>query len=497
MPAEKASDPVITRKRIGEMLREEGRITEEQLQTALAEQKKTGELLGAILFSHGFITQQDLVKVLSFSHDDNSKARPAEESLEVPDEIEALVKQSSVVFRADGALERKHVDSAQSPLVRLVDKIIITGIRQNATDIHIGPDTKGTRIRYRVDGALHHGMFLPKDLLNPIVSRFKILGQMNIAENRVPQDGGAEFHYKDRRLDLRISTFPLINGENIVARILDKSQLKLGLDNLGFSGPDASLIQDTLKIPYGMVLVTGPTGSGKTTTLYSCLTLINTVSRNIFTIEDPVEYQIPLIRQSQVNVKAGLTFASGLRSILRQDPDIVLVGEMRDRETAELAVRAALTGHLVFSTLHTNDAISSVVRMVDMGIEPFLISSTVDTIIAQRLVRRLCDSCKAPVPESDAVYATMQIKPGEHVLYRHVGCEQCGNTGYRGRSVIYEILKVTAAIRELINRRASHDEIKQQALRTGFKNMFENGVDKVKAGITTLEEVSTVARAES
>jgi len=401
------------------------------------------------------------------------------------------------VFRADGALERKHVDSAQSPLVRLVDKIIITGIRQNATDIHIGPDTKGTRIRYRVDGALHHGMYLPKDLLNPIVSRFKILGQMNIAENRVPQDGGAEFHFKDRRLDLRISTFPLINGENIVARILDKSQLKLGLDNLGFSRSDASLIQDTLKLPYGMILVTGPTGSGKTTTLYSCLTLINTVSRNIFTIEDPVEYQIPLVRQSQVNIKAGLTFASGLRSILRQDPDIVLVGEMRDRETAELAVRAALTGHLVFSTLHTNDAISSVVRMVDMGIEPFLISSTVDTIIAQRLVRLLCEKCKTPVPESDAVYRTMQIQAGEHVLYRQVGCEQCGNTGYRGRSVIYEILKVTGAIRELINRKASHDDIKHQAMSAGFRNMFENGMDKVKEGITTLEEVSTVARAGS
>jgi type IV pilus assembly protein PilB len=246
-----------------------------------------------------------------------------------------------------------------------------------------------------------------------------------------------------------------------------------------------------------MILVSGPTGSGKTTTLYSCLTLINTVSRNIFTIEDPVEYQIPLVRQSQVNIKAGLTFASGLRSILRQDPDIVLVGEMRDRETAELAVRAALTGHLVFSTLHTNDAISSVVRMVDMGIEPFLISSTVETIIAQRLVRLLCDKCKTPVPENDAVYTTMQIKAKDHVLYRAIGCEQCGNTGYRGRSVIYEILKVTAAIRELINRKASHDEIRLQAMSAGFKNMFENGIDKAKAGITTLEEVSTVARAES
>jgi type IV pilus assembly protein PilB len=486
---------VIVRKRIGEMLIDEGCITEEQLQIALAEQKKTGELLGAILFGHGFITQHDLVKVLSFSQDESGKARPAEDSIEVPDEIEALVKQSSVVFQAGSASERQHIDSAQSPLVRLVDKIIITGIKQNATDIHIGPDTRGTRIRYRVDGALHHGMHLPKDLLNPIVSRFKILGQMNIAENRVPQDGGAEFHYKDKKMDLRISTFPLINGENIVARILDKSQLKLGLDNLGYADPDARLINAALKMPYGMILVTGPTGSGKTTTLYSCLTVINTVSRNIFTIEDPVEYQIPLVRQAQVNVKAGLTFATGLRSILRQDPDIVLVGEMRDLETAELAVRAALTGHLVFSTLHTNDAISSIIRLVDMGIEPFLISSTLDTVIAQRLVRMLCDSCKTPVLPDDAIYRTMGLDPGAAVLYKPVGCEQCRTSGYRGRTVIYEILKISPEIRELINRKASTDEIRRQALESGFKPMFENGIDKVKAGTTTLEEISTVTRA--
>lgn len=487
---------MIARKRIGELLLEEGRITEQQLQLALAEQKKTGELLGAILFGHGFITQRDLVKVLSFTQDESNRTRPAEDSIEVPDEIEALVKQSSVVFQAGGAAERKHVDSAQSPLVRLVDKIIITGIKQNATDIHVGPDTRGTRIRYRVDGALHHGMYLPKDLLNPIVSRFKILGQMNIAENRVPQDGGAEFHFKDRKMDLRISTFPLINGENIVARILDKSQLKLGLDNLGYADPDAQLINETLRMPYGMLLVTGPTGSGKTTTLYSCLTVINTVSRNIFTIEDPVEYQIPLVRQAQVNVKAGLTFAMGLRSILRQDPDIVLVGEMRDLETAELAVRAALTGHLVFSTLHTNDAVSSVIRLIDMGIEPFLISSTLDTVIAQRLVRILCSSCKAPVTPNDVVYRTLGLDAGgSTVLYKPIGCDQCGTSGYRGRTVIYEILKITPEIRDLINRRASNDEIRRQALKGGFKPMFENGIDKVKAGVTTLEEVSTVTRA--
>ncbi len=485
---------MIQRKRIGDVLREEGRITEEQIEIALKEQKKTGELLGAILFSHGFITQQDLFRVLSLTHSDTITPKTQDDSLEVPEEIESLVKQSSIVFQTDSGLERKHVDSAQSPLVRLVDKIIITGIKQNATDIHVGPDARGTRVRYRVDGALHHGMLLPRNLLNPIISRFKILGHMNIAESRVPQDGSTEFLYKDKKLDLRISTFPLINGENIVARILDKSHLKLGLDTLGFHVSDIQLINETLKLPFGMILVTGPTGSGKTTTLYSCLSIINTVSRNIFTIEDPVEYQIPLVRQSQVNVKAGLTFATGLRSILRQDPDIILVGEMRDLETAELAVRAALTGHLVFSTLHTNDAASSLVRLVDMGIEPFLISSTLDTVIAQRLVRVLCPACREALPAQHVLYGKLAVDPQQTPLYRAKGCDECRGTGYRGRSVIYEILKVTAGIRDLINRRVGLDDIKRLAVEQGFKNMYENGMDKVKSGITTIEEISTVTR---
>lgn len=485
---------MLQRKRIGDILRDEGRITEEQIQIALQEQKKTGELLGAILFSHGFITQQDLFRVLSLTHSDTGKPKAPDESVEVPEEIESLVKQSSLVFQTDSGLERKHVDSAQSPLVRLVDKIIITGITQNATDIHVGPDTRGTRVRYRVDGALHHGMLLPRNLLNPIISRFKILGHMNIAESRVPQDGSAEFLHKDKKLDLRISTFPLINGENIVARILDKSHLKLGLDSLGFEGSDIQRINETLKLPFGMILVTGPTGSGKTTTLYSCLSIINTVSRNIFTVEGPVEYQVPLVRQSQVNIKAGLTFATGLRSILRQDPDIILVGEMRDLETAELAVRAALTGHLVFSTLHTNDAASSLVRLVDMGIEPFLISSTLDTVIAQRLVRNLCPACREALPAQSVLYGKLAVDPRHTPLYRAKGCDECRGAGYRGRSVIYEVLKITAGTRELINRRASLDDIKRLAVEQGFRNMYENGLDKVKAGLATIEEISTVTR---
>jgi len=337
-------------------------------------------------------------------------------------------------------------------------------------------------------------MYLPSDLLNPIVSRIKIIGKMNIAENRVPQDGGAEFPYKNRKLDLRISTFPVMGGENLVIRILDKMQVRLGLENIGFLSRGTELIREILKTPFGMVLVTGPTGSGKTTTLYSCLSILNSVSKHIFTIEDPVEYQLPLIRQAQVNVKAGLTFATGLRSILRQDPDVILVGEMRDLETAELAVRASLTGHLVFSTLHTNDALSSITRLVDMGIEPFLVSATVEAVIAQRLVRLLCQGCREEIPEDGPVYTLSGIDPSQHMIYRAKGCNACGESGYSGRTVIYEILKISTEIRNMINYRASLSDIGKQARKEGFTSIYELGMEKVRAGLTSVEEISSVTR---
>ena len=485
---------VAVRKRIGDKLIEAGFITEEQLHAALAEQKKSGELLGAILFSLGFITQKQLFTVLSMSRSDGDEPSKIERSTELNEEMEYLVKQSTAAFMTDSGLAKKELDSPQSPLVSLVEKIIVSGINKGATDIHIGPDTNDVRVRYRVDGLLSHGMFLPKELLNPIVSRFKILGHMNIAESRVPQDGSAEFHYRNKKLDLRLSTFPIISGENVVVRILDKSNVVVGLENLGFSEADTAVIQETLKLPYGMILVTGPTGSGKTTTLYSCLSVINTVNRNIFTLEDPVEYQLPLARQSQVNVKAGLTFATGLRSILRQDPDVILVGEMRDTETAELSVRAALTGHLVFSTLHTNDAIASIARIIDMGIEPFLVASTIDSIIAQRLVRLLCLDCRESVPPDDVLYSKLAVDPASMLLYQPKGCPACNHTGFRGRSVIYEILKVSPEIRTMISLKAPIDDIRRQAVKDGFRGMYEVGIDKVKAGITTLAEVSSAAR---
>ncbi len=489
---------MLPKKRFSDLMLEQGLITQEQLQLALQEQKKTGELLGSILFSLGYISQKDLFRFLTLSESTKDPLVQGESpsNTSLSQEMDYLVKQSSSLFQREGTLGKKELDSAYSPLVNLVEKIITEGIRRSATDIHVNPDLKGIRIRYRVDGVLQHSMFLPFELLNPIVSRFKIMGQLNIAESRLPQDGSAEFFYKKRKLDLRISTFPVVGGENVVVRLLDKAQVKVGLENLGFFDDDIEILNESIQLPFGMILVTGPTGSGKTTTLYSCLSMINTVSRNIITLEDPVEYHLPLARQCQINVKAGLTFASGLRSILRQDPDVILVGEMRDTETAELAIRAALTGHLVFSTIHTNDAISSIARLMDIGIDPFLISSTLDSIIAQRLVRSLCEECKEVVPPFSPQYKKLGVIPEEQKLYKAKGCPACDESGFKGRSVIYEILKITPAIREMINEKANLEEIRRKALEEGFVPMRRVAIEKIKAGITTYDEVSHATRLE-
>lgn len=482
------------RKRIGERLIEAGLITEEQLRIALEEQKRTGELIGAILFSLGFVSQKDLFTLLSMSRGGEQKKEAVEE-FDLPKDMEAIVKQSTAALRIAEPEPGKAADVSLAPVVRLIDRVIVTGIKKGATDIHIGPDTGGTRVRYRIDGLLQHGMYLPKDILPAIVSRVKIMGNMNIAENRIPQDGGTIFVWEDKNLDIRISTFPVIAGENIVMRMLDKSQLLLGLENLGFLREDIEILNNSLCMPYGMILVTGPTGSGKTTTLYSALSIINSVYKNIFTVEDPIEYHLPLIRQSQVNVKAGLTFAAGLRSILRQDPDVILVGEMRDLETAELAIRASLTGHLVFSTLHTNNAASSLPRLMDMGIEPFLIASTVDTIISQRLIRILCSNCReaySPTPELAERIGCE--KTGNMVFYRAKGCQECSDTGYRGRTVIYEIMKMSESLRKLVLDRSGSDVLADNARKIGMKSMYDNGLKKVISGITSLEEVASSTR---
>jgi type II secretory ATPase GspE/PulE/Tfp pilus assembly ATPase PilB-like protein len=318
---------------------------------------------------------------------------------------------------------------------------------------------------------------------------------MNIAESRIPQDGSTEFTWESKAYDIRISTFPLTNGENVVMRILDKSQLLLGLENLGFLEDDIETLKKSLSVPYGMIIVTGPTGSGKTTTLYSALSTINSVFKNIYTIEDPVEYQLPLIRQSQINVKAGLTFAAGLRSILRQDPDVILVGEMRDMETAELAIRSALTGHLVFSTLHTNNAASSLPRLVDMGIEPFLLASTIDTIVSQRLVRILCSKCKEAYSPTGEMRESIGVAvPENAIFFRAKGCKECNDTGYRGRTIIYEIMKTNESLRKLILAKSGSDILADAAKKSGMESMYEMGIKKVLLGLTSLEELISTTR---
>jgi type IV pilus assembly protein PilB len=482
------------RKRIGERLIEAGLITQEQLQIALQEQKKTGELIGAILYGHGFISQKDLFTVLSMSYS-GEYTKEKEEEMDLPRDITDIVRQSRAVLRTTVRDADKISDISMAPVVRLVEQIIITGMKKRATDIHIGPDVKGTRIRYRIDGLLQHAMYLPKDMLPAIVSRVKILGAMNIAESRIPQDGSTEFVWETKVFDIRISTFPLTGGENIVMRILDKSQLLLGLENLGFLGHDIETLKKSLSVPYGMIIVTGPTGSGKTTTLYSALSTINSVFKNIFTIEDPVEYQLPLIRQSQINVKAGLTFAAGLRSILRQDPDVILVGEMRDMETAELAIRSALTGHLVFTTLHTNNAASSLPRLIDMGVEPFLLASTIDTVISQRLVRMLCNNCKEAYSPTREMRESIGVAvPEDAVFFMAKGCKECSDTGYRGRTIIYEIMKMNESLRKLILAKSGSDTLADAARKDGMEPMYEIGIRKVILGLTSLEEVISTTR---
>ncbi len=480
-------------KPLGERLIEAGLITPEQRDIALKEQKKTGELIGAILYSLGFISQKDLQTVLSVTRSGNA-GKQVEHDLVLPAEIEEIVRQSTATLRKAGETPDKVSDISLAPVVRLIEKVLIIGIQKGATDIHIGPDVKGTRVRYRIDGLLQHGMYLPRDMLPALVSRIKIMGSMNIAESRIPQDGSAEFSWQDKKLDLRISSFPVYGGENIVLRLLDKSQLILGLENLGFLKEDIEFVNESLAMPFGMILVTGPTGSGKTTTLYSALSIINSVYKNIFTIEDPIEYQLPLVRQSQVNVKAGLTFASGLRSILRQDPDIILVGEMRDTETAELAIRSALTGHLVFSTLHTNNAVSSLPRLLDMGIEPFLIASTVDTVLSQRLVRVLCPACKEEYIPPEATLDRLNITKTDQPFFQARGCDQCSNSGYKGRTVLYEIMKMNDEIKRIILVKSGTDDLLESARRTGMNDLLANGLKKVASGITSLEEVLSATR---
>ena len=384
----------------------------------------------------------------------------------------------------------------QAPIIRVANTIIQQAIRVGASDVHVEPDRRQVRVRYRVDGVLHEEMTIPKYIQAPLISRFKIMAEMNIAERRIPQDGRIPVRLDNKDYDLRVSCLPTIYGEKIVCRILDKSSVLLGLTKLGFSPECLARLEELIIQPNGMVLSTGPTGSGKTTTQYSVLHKINSVEKNIIAIEDPVEYQLSGISQVQVHVKAGLTFGTALRSFLRQDPDIIMVGEMRDLETAEIAVEASLTGHLVLSTLHTNNAPSAVIRMVDMGVEPYLISATVIGVLAQRLARKVCQNCKEQyqVRASELRVLGYQSQDRDEMvtLWRGRGCETCRHTGFKGRSGIFELMVTNDEIAELIVRRAPLADIREAAKANGMKELREDGLDKVLAGVTTPEEVRKV-----
>ena len=387
-------------------------------------------------------------------------------------------------------------EEVQAPIIRIAHTVIQQAVAEGASDIHIEPSIRNTRIRYRIDGVLHEIMTLPKHIHPPLTSRFKIMSEMNIAERRVPQDGRIAINYQGKDYDLRVSCLPTMLGEKIVMRILDKSGVMLGLEKLGFFPDSMAQIQQVISQPNGLILTTGPTGAGKTTTLYSVLNRVNSVEKNIMTIEDPVEYQLPGISQVQVQRKAGLTFATALRSFMRQDPDIIMVGEIRDLETAEMAIQASLTGHLVLSTLHTNDAPSSVTRLVDMGVEPFLISATLVCAMAQRLSRRICDKCKEQyeVEASELrAFGFVAEDPTEKVpLWRGRGCENCRNTGYRGRLGIYEIMLCNEEVHEMIVRRAPVPEIRAAGKANGMKTLQDDGLRKILAGMTTAEEIRRV-----
>ncbi len=381
-----------------------------------------------------------------------------------------------------------------APVIKLVNLIVAQAIRDGASDIHIEPEEDILRVRNRIDGVLHEAFSPPKKLQAAITSRIKILSNLDIAETRMPQDGRFQIMFDQRKVDVRVSTLPTVFGENIVMRILDKGSLLINLEDLGLMDDLLPRFKELLSSAYGILLVTGPTGSGKTTTLYSALQTINSPEKNIITIEDPVEYRLPLIRQAQVNHKAGLTFAAGLRSILRQDPDIIMVGEIRDSETAKTAVEAALTGHLVLSTLHTNDAPGALPRLTEMGVEPFLVASATVGVIAQRLVRRLCEKCKEPYRPKPSLLKELGFDPGnrEWVFYRGKGCPYCKQTGYKGRLGIYEIMIMTEELRELTTRGESSDRIKKAALRGGMRPLRQDGFAKVIRGWTSVEEVMRV-----
>lgn len=554
------------RKRLGELLVESGKITQDQLEKALLVHKRSGERLGRVLVQQGVVTENGLLEVLvrglGISLVDLSATPPDKEAVRlipmslaerhgviplrkkgnrltvamidptnffaIDDlrmvthcEIEPAMAAEADILRAIDQsygvsdLVEKSVNqlnkeeytytseletAEDAPVINIVNSLISQSIKNGASDIHMEPMEKGLRVRFRIDGVLREMTSFPKHAQGAILSRIKIISNMDIAEKRVPQDGRIQVQEAGRSVDVRVSSLPTLYGEKIVMRILDQKGIITDLNSLGFSAENLQKYQKMYQHNYGMILITGPTGSGKTTTLHATLTELNSPAKNIITVEDPVEYRLHGINQVQVNPKAGLTFANGLRSILRQDPNIIMVGEIRDKETAEIAIRAALTGHLVLSTLHTNDAAGAVTRLVDMGIEPFLVASSVLGAMGQRLVRKICPDCReAYVPEADSPECLLASETADQcaTLYHGAGCMHCGNTGYRGRMSVHEVMPMTNHLRELVTHRVSASELAKVAAAEGMKSMYQDGMEKVRQGLTTVEEVLRVAYSET
>jgi type IV pilus assembly protein PilB len=414
-------------------------------------------------------------------------------------DAEDVSAEASSTFESESDLSSVRELNAESPIIKLVNLLISQAIADRASDIHIEPSERDVRVRFRIDGVLQEVMRPPKNIQSGIVSRLKVMADINIAERRIPQDGRINTVINGRGVDLRVATLPTVHGEKVVMRVLDKSTALLRLQDLGFLPENMARYEESYRKPYGTILVTGPTGSGKSTTLYATLNIVSDETKNVITVEDPVEYQLPGINQVQVNVKAGMTFAAALRSILRSDPDVVLVGEIRDRETAIIAIEAALTGHLVLSTLHTNDAASTPSRLVEMGVEPFLVGSSIDCIVAQRLARRLCQKCKQQykpeAAELQAIHWDFEALGGDEAdfhIYSAKGCGACGGTGYYGRFAIHEVLQVTEEVERLIVERGHTDEIRKVAIGQGMLTLRQAGMIEVARGMTSIEEVLRV-----
>ncbi len=456
------------------------------------------EIFTQIKFSTNVKTVETYIATLSEIEELKKAVTPLFPAKKLLDEIDLNADVQNEEEQKEPSFEELSKEAQDSPVVKAVNAIIAEAINLGASDIHIEPMEKELKIRFRVDGILKTYKSWPVNVKDAIDARVKILANLDISEKRLPQDGRIRFKVNNGKYDLRISTLPTVYGEKIVMRIQDaESYLNVKLENLGFEEDDLKIVREAIYSPWSMVLVAGPTGSGKTTTLYSALMERNTDDVNIMTVEDPVEVSIPGINQVHVKEEIGLTFATALRAFLRQDPDIILVGEIRDRETAEIAVKAALTGHLVFSTLHTNDAPSTITRLVDIGVDRFLVSTAVHTIIAQRLIRKLCDNCKQPANYTPEVLKTFgfsdeDIQTGQFFVHNPKGCDRCNGIGYKGRTAVHEILRLDENIRKAINEGKTADDLREMAIKAGMRTLYKNGLIKMKKGITDIAEIERV-----